>query len=111
MMALIQAGAALFAEPVRRAVADGPPFAIRDRGFYVRHSDLRDVLAALLFEAGLADVAIAGGTFAARHLGVDVARAPRDWRIRALCELTEINDHGGYADGAALRRALLGEEG
>lgn len=105
------AGAALFTEPVRRAVAVGPPFSVRDRSFYVRHTDGRDVLAALLWAAGLADVPIAGGTFAARHLGVDADASPRDWRIRALNELSQINDHGGYADSAALRRALLGEEG
>lgn len=109
-MARPHAAALLFGEPVRRAVAEGGPFDRRDRSFYVRQSDGRDVLAALLCAAELADVAIAGPVFAARHLGVDVAKAPRDWRIRALGELAEINDHGGYADGAALRRALLGEE-
>lgn len=103
-------GAALFAEPVRRAVADGPAFGIRDRSFYVRAGDFRDVLAALLHEAGLADVPIAGPGFAARCLGVDVARNPYDRRIKDLGELAAINDHGGYADGAQLRCALLGEE-
>lgn len=94
------------------APTTGDPFDVRDRSFRVRASDGRDILGALLQQAGHDCGPVLGGGRAARALGLDPCQARHRAIVNALCDLSARCDRGHYqgTEGRAnLRRDLLGE--
>lgn len=113
-------GALAFPLPAREAVGNGDPFSHRHGGEYRRPSDDRDLLAALLVAAGLAEALAgrtAGGAYAAMILGLIPAYrdSPPEWQQpQAMKDVTDLGwrgDRGEYRTREALRAALLGEGG